>query len=135
VAETEAPGAVGLLGAGVIGGGWAARFLLAGVDVRLFDPSPTAAQAAFVTLERARRAWRRLTLAPLPAEGSLTLVDSVDEAVAGVDLVQESAPEREDLKASLLAQASRAAAPEAIIAAADLTDAAKKVIAAAKKAA
>jgi carnitine 3-dehydrogenase len=116
VAETEAPGVVGLLGAGVIGGGWAARFLLAGVDVRLFDPSPTAAQAAFVTLERARRAWRRLTLAPLPAEGSLTLVDSIDEAVAGVDLVQESAPEREDLKASLLAQASRAAAPEAIIA-------------------
>jgi carnitine 3-dehydrogenase len=116
VAETEAPAAVGLLGAGVIGGGWAARFLLAGVDVRLFDPSPAAAQAAFVTLERARRAWRRLTLAPLPAEGTLTLVDSVEAAVAGVDLVQESAPEREDLKASLLTQASRAAAPEAIIA-------------------
>jgi carnitine 3-dehydrogenase len=116
VADTEAPRAVGLLGAGVIGGGWAARFLLAGVDVRLFDPSPAAAQAAFGTLERARRAWRRLTLAPLPAEGNLTLVGSVDEAVAGVDLVQESAPEREDLKASLLAQASRAAAPEAIIA-------------------
>jgi carnitine 3-dehydrogenase len=116
VVDTAAPGTVGLLGAGVIGGGWAARFLLAGVDVRLFDPSPVAAQAAFVTVERARRAWRRLTLAPLPAEGSLTLVDSVEAAVAGVDLVQESAPEREELKASLLTQASRAAPPEAIIA-------------------
>ncbi len=35
---------VGLLGAGVIGGGWAARFLLAGVDVRLFDPVPGAGE-------------------------------------------------------------------------------------------
>jgi carnitine 3-dehydrogenase len=109
------PRGVGLLGAGVIGGGWAARFALAGVDVRLFDPSPQAAQAVFDTLERARRAWRRLTLAPMPAEGTLTLVDSVEAAVDGVELIQESAPEREDLKRTLLAQAS-AAAPGAIIA-------------------
>jgi carnitine 3-dehydrogenase len=107
---------VGLLGAGVIGGGWAARFVLAGVDVRLFDPSPDAAAVVTDTVERARRAWSRLTLAPLPAEGTLTLVGSVEEAVAGVDLVQESAPEREDLKRALLAQASAAAPAGAIIA-------------------
>jgi carnitine 3-dehydrogenase / betainyl-CoA thioesterase len=110
------PRTVGLLGGGVIGGGWAARFLLAGVDVRLYDPSPAAAEAAFQTVERARRAWRRLTLAPLPAEGRLQLVDSVPEAVAGVDLVQESAPEREELKTELLGEASRAAPAGAIIA-------------------
>jgi carnitine 3-dehydrogenase len=110
------PRTVGLLGAGVIGGGWAARFLLAGDDVQLFDPSPVAAQTAVTTLERARRAWRRLTLAPLPAEGSLTFVDSVEAAVAGATLVQESAPEREALKIGLLTQASEAAPPEAIIA-------------------
>jgi carnitine 3-dehydrogenase len=110
------PRSVGLLGAGVIGGGWAARFVLAGVDVRLFDPSPEAAQAAFDAVERARRAWRRLTLAPLPPEGALTLVESVEQAVDGVELVQESAPEREELKRALLAQASAAAPPGAIIA-------------------
>ena len=32
----------GLLGGGVIGGGWAARFLLNGVDVKLYDPDPEA---------------------------------------------------------------------------------------------
>jgi carnitine 3-dehydrogenase len=110
------PRSVGLLGAGVIGGGWAARFLLAGIDVRLFDPSPAASRAVLDTVERARRAWRRLTLAPLPEEGTLTLAGSVEDAVAGVDLVQESAPEREDLKRSLLAQAGAAAPPGAIIA-------------------
>jgi carnitine 3-dehydrogenase len=114
--RTVTPQGVGLLGAGVIGGGWAARFVLAGVDVRLFDPSPEAAQAVFDTVETGRRAWRRLTLAPMPAEGTLTLVDSVEEAVAGVELVQESAPEREELKRALLAQASAAAPPGAIIA-------------------
>jgi carnitine 3-dehydrogenase len=112
----DAARSVGLLGAGVIGGGWAARFVLAGVDVALFDPSPAASEAVFDTVERARRAWRRLTLAPLPEEGTLTLVDSVAAAVAGVDLVQESAPEREELKRALLAEASAAAPPDAIIA-------------------
>jgi carnitine 3-dehydrogenase len=110
------PRTVGLLGAGVIGGGWAARFILAGTDVRLYDPSPDAAEAAGATIDRARHAWGRLTSAPMPAEGTLTLVDSVAEAVAGAQLIQESAPEREELKAGLLAQASRAAGPEAIIA-------------------
>jgi carnitine 3-dehydrogenase / betainyl-CoA thioesterase len=112
----DAPRAVGLLGAGVIGGGWAARFVLHGVDVRLFDPSADAAHAVLDTVERGRRAWRRLTSAPMPPEGTLTIVDSVEDAVAGVDLVQESAPEREALKRTLLAQASQAASPDAIIA-------------------
>ena len=110
------PRAVGLLGAGVIGGGWAARFLLAGIDVRLYDPAPAAVEAVEQTVERARRAWRRLTLAPLPAEGRLQLADTVEAAVDGVDLVQESAPEREELKIELLGQASSAAAPDVIIA-------------------
>jgi carnitine 3-dehydrogenase len=83
-----------VLGGGVIGGGWAARFVLNGVDVRLFDPDPEAARKVDAMLDNARRAYRRLTLAPLPSEGELTFAASVEEAVAGVDFVQESAPER-----------------------------------------
>jgi carnitine 3-dehydrogenase len=117
VAEAEnPPRSAALLGAGVIGGGWAARLILAGVDVRLFDPAPEAETVARTQIERARRAWRRLTIAPLPPEGTLTLVPTVAEAVDGAELVQESAPEREELKRGLLAEASRAAAPDAIIA-------------------
>jgi carnitine 3-dehydrogenase len=112
----DLPGTVGLLGAGVIGGGWAARFLMSGVDVQLYDPAPGAGEVTQAALERARRAWGRLTPVPAPREGRLTLVGTAEEAVAGAELVQESAPEREDLKAHLLAQASATAAPDAIIA-------------------
>jgi carnitine 3-dehydrogenase len=108
------PRSVGLLGGGVIGGGWAARFLLNGVDVRLFDPDPGSARKVEAMLENARRAYRRLTLAPLPAEGELTLVASAEEAVQEVDFVQESAPEREELKRTLLAAACRAADPDVV---------------------
>jgi carnitine 3-dehydrogenase len=111
---TPRPRSVAVLGGGVIGGGWAARFALNGVDVRLFDPDPEAARRVDAMLDNARRAYRRLTLAPLPAEGELTLVASVEEAVAGVDFVQESAPEREEVKRALLAAACRAADPEVV---------------------
>jgi carnitine 3-dehydrogenase / betainyl-CoA thioesterase len=106
------PRAVGLLGGGVIGGGWAARFVVNGIDVRLFDPDPEAARKVDEMLDNARRAYRRLTLAPLPPEGTLTLAATPEAAVEGVDFVQESAPEREELKRRLLAEACRAARPE-----------------------
>ena len=111
----ESRGPVGLLGGGVIGGGWAARYLLAGIDVRIFDPAPDATARLEHVIDAARRAIERLTLAPLPPEGSLTVVDTVAEAVAGVVVVHESAPERLDLKQELLAQASRATTPDALI--------------------
>jgi carnitine 3-dehydrogenase len=110
------PRAVALLGGGVIGGGWAARFLLNGIDVRLFDPDPEAARKVDAMLQGARRAYGKLTLAPLPAEGELTLARSVEEAVESVDFVQESAPEREAVKRAVLAAACRAAGPEVVFA-------------------
>jgi carnitine 3-dehydrogenase / betainyl-CoA thioesterase len=114
--EDRLPRRAALLGAGVIGGGWAARLLLSGVDVALYDPAPGAEATVLAQLHRARRAWSRLTIVPPPAEGTLTLADSVAEAVAGAELVQESAPEREQLKVELLARASRHAPADAIIA-------------------
>jgi carnitine 3-dehydrogenase len=107
---------VGLLGGGVIGGGWAARFALNGIDVRIHDPDPEAERKISEVVANARRAYTSLTHAPLPAEGAITLVASLEDAVEGVALVQESAPEREQMKRALLARACRAAPPDAIIA-------------------
>src|SRR5688572_22749707 len=98
---------VGLLGGGVIGGGWAARFLLNGIDVRLYDPDPEAPRKVEEMLENARRAYGKLTMAPLPREGALTFAGTPEEAVEDVDFVQENAPERIGLKRELLERASR----------------------------
>jgi carnitine 3-dehydrogenase / betainyl-CoA thioesterase len=110
------PEVVGLLGAGVIGGGWAARFLLHGIDVRLYDPDPQAGRKVAEMLENARRALRRLTLAPIPAEGRLTLVSTPQQAVEGAGFVVESAPEREQLKRELLAAADAVAPADVVFA-------------------
>ncbi|MDX6564832.1 MAG: carnitine 3-dehydrogenase, partial [Gaiellales bacterium] len=75
---------VGLLGGGVIGGGWAARFALNGIDVRIHDPDPEAERKISEVVANARRAYTRLTHAPLPAEGAITLVPSLEDAVEGV---------------------------------------------------
>jgi carnitine 3-dehydrogenase len=115
VSTSARPRTVGLLGGGVIGAGWAARFVLNGCDVRLYDPAPDARDRAWEVLEDAHAAYEQLTLAPLPPEGELRIVDSVEEAVAGADLVQESAPERVELKRELLAEAARVAPPEALM--------------------
>ena len=44
-----------IIGGGVIGGGWAARFLLNGWDVAVFDPDPEAARKIEAVLANARR--------------------------------------------------------------------------------
>ena len=45
-----------IIGGGVIGGGWAARFALMGWDVRVFDPDPDAKRKLDEVLSNARRA-------------------------------------------------------------------------------
>ena len=107
---------VGLLGGGVIGGGWAARFLLNGLDVVLYDPDPEAPRKVDEVLESARRAYNRLTYAPLPPEGTLAFAATPEEAADGAGFIQESAPERIDLKRGLLGAASRVAPADVVIA-------------------
>ena len=100
---------VGLLGGGVIGGAWAARFALNGVDVKLYDLDPESPRKIGEIMSNARRAYSKLTLAPFPPEGTINFVGSVEDAVTDVDFVQESAPERLELKQELFARASKAA--------------------------
>lgn len=106
----------GLLGGGVIGGGWASRFLLNGIDVKIFDPDPQAERKVGEVLAGAKRAWAGLTDAPMRPLGTLTFVATPEEAASGVEFVQESAPEQVELKQKLLNAASKVAAPDVIFA-------------------
>ncbi len=87
-----------IIGGGVIGGGWAARFLLMGWDVRVFDPDPQAQRKIGEVLDNARRSLPGLSDVALPAEGQLTFHETMSDAVDGVTWIQESVPERLDLK-------------------------------------
>jgi carnitine 3-dehydrogenase len=107
---------IGLVGGGVIGAGWAARFLLNGCDVAIFDPDPEIARKLETVVANARRAQAKLFPGLSTSEGRLTIAASVEQAVAGADFVQESLPEREDLKQSVLAAVDRATRPEIVIA-------------------
>ncbi len=104
-----------IIGGGVIGGGWAARFLLNGWDVRVFDPDPQAARKIGEVLDNARRSMPGLVDVAMPDEGTLTFHDTIGEAVTGVDWIQESVPERLDIKHSALAEMQAACAPDAVI--------------------
>ncbi|MCB1410465.1 MAG: carnitine 3-dehydrogenase, partial [Rhodobacteraceae bacterium] len=103
-----------IIGGGVIGGGWAARFLLAGWDVAVFDPDPEAPRKIGEVLSNARAALPALADVPMPAEGRLTFAATVADAVTGADYVQESVSERLDLKHKVYAQI-QAAAPDALL--------------------
>ena len=94
---------VAVIGGGVIGGGWAARFLLNGHDVAVHDPDPDAEGKVAAVLEGARRALPRLYDTALPLEGTITFHDRLDDAVAEAVWVQESAPERLELKHRVIA--------------------------------
>ena len=104
-----------IIGGGVIGGGWAARFLLNGWDVRVFDPDPEAERKIGEVLANARRSLPGLSDAPLPAEGQLTFHADMGEAVRGADWIQESVPENLALKHRILAQIQVACDAGAVI--------------------
>uniref|UniRef100_UPI004048C5BE carnitine 3-dehydrogenase n=1 Tax=Yoonia sp. TaxID=2212373 RepID=UPI004048C5BE len=104
-----------IIGGGVIGGGWAARFLLMGWDVRVFDPDPQAQRKIGEVLDNARRSLPGLSDVALPDEGTLTYCDTMSEAVAGVAWIQESVPERLELKRKVYQTLQEHCAKDAII--------------------
>ncbi|MEM7170183.1 MAG: L-carnitine dehydrogenase [Pseudomonadota bacterium] len=89
---------VGIVGTGVIGAGWAARCLAKGLDVVASDPAPGAEERLRAAVANAWPALAKLGLDATADQARLTFDPDVAQAMADVDFVQESAPEREDLK-------------------------------------
>lgn len=104
-----------IVGGGVIGGGWVARFLLNGWNVSIFDPDPQAERKIGEVLANARRSLPALYDKAMPTEGTLTFHDTMAEAVAGSAWIQESVPERLDLKQKIHAQIQEHAPGDAIL--------------------
>ena len=106
---------VGIVGCGVIGAGWAARCLARGLDVVASDPVPGAEERLRAAVDNAWPALTRLGLWPGAERGRLSFEADLATVAARADFLQESAPEREDLKRRLLAEIDRHAPPDVVI--------------------
>ena len=105
-----------IVGGGVIGSGWAARFLLNGWDVAVSDPATDAERRLRVVVDDARRSLPALYDRALPAEGALKWCPTVAAAVTDADWIQESVPERLSAKHRVLEEIQRHAPRQALVA-------------------
>lgn len=106
---------VGVLGAGTIGASWAALFLAAGLEVDVYDPSPEA--EAFVR-DYVRHAWPSLERLELTRWGDperVRFFRTPEEAVARAQFVQESVPERIEIKHELFRRIENHLDPRAVV--------------------
>jgi len=94
---------LGLLGTGVIGGGWAARALHFGIDVVASDVKPEMEGWIRGAVENAAGALSRLTMAPLPRPGKLSFTTDLAAMARQADFIQENIPEQIELKQRVLA--------------------------------
>lgn len=104
-----------VIGGGVIGGGWVARFLLMGVNVNVYDPDPQAERKIKEVLANAQRSMPDLYDHPLPALGTLKFCSSLANAVCGVDWISECVPEKLGLKQRVLCEVQQYCDDSAVV--------------------
>jgi carnitine 3-dehydrogenase len=107
---------VAIVGSGVIGAGWAARFLGAGLEVFAFDPALGSEEKLRTAIAHAWPSMIQRGIAPDASPRRLRFAPTLADCVREAQFIQENAPEREELKQKLLAEIDSVARPEAIIA-------------------
>ncbi len=104
------------LGAGVIGASWTSLFLAAGKSVAVHDPDPRAERHVRRYVTQAWPVLDELGLAEWGNPDAVTFHHDARAAVDGAGFIQESVPERLDLKHEVFAAVEDALAPHAIVA-------------------
>ena len=107
---------VAVVGAGVIGAGWAAHFLRKGYDVVAWDPGPGAEARLAALVDTAWPALERLGITPGGAPDRLRFVPDLGEACSAADFVQESSPEVLPAKIDLLSAIDARTPREVVVA-------------------
>lgn len=109
-----------IIAAGLVGRAWSIVFARAGFDVRVFDPVEGAAERAIGLIHDSlpQLAEQQLLNGETPGavRQRLTIANSLPEALDGAIHVQESAPERVDVKRELYAELDKLAAPDTVLA-------------------
>lgn len=107
---------VACVGAGTIGGGWAAYFLARGMDVVATDPGADAEAKLRDLVARAWPSLEHLGLSAGAAQDRLSFTGDLSEAVADAEFIQENAPDWKDLKIEMFEKIGAAARPDVVIA-------------------
>jgi ketoreductase RED1 len=113
--ESRPPREVAIIAAGTIGISWTALFLAHGARVRVFDTRDDLGDYVRASLQQIAPTLASLGLPARDLASGLTVSDSLDDAVAGAEIVQENGPERLELKQDLLASIERAAGEETLL--------------------
>ncbi len=103
------------IGAGPIGSGWTAHFLAHGYDVAAYLHDAAEADAFHAILRTARKSLTDLGLAPGASLDRLRIVTELEEALDGAQFVQESAPERLEIKQALYQRMGDILPPDVVI--------------------
>jgi carnitine 3-dehydrogenase len=99
-------GKIGVVGTGVIGAGWVAYFLAKGFDVAATDPAGGAEKRLRTHVDEFWPALERGGFAEQASRSRLHFDSNLIRALEGCAFIQESGPERVDVKRDLLAKIS-----------------------------
>jgi len=113
-------GRIAAIGAGLVGRAWSIVFARAGFDVALWDPAEGAVEKALGLIDQALPELAEAGLlrgeSPAAARGRMRAAASLADALDGVMHVQESAPERVEVKQPLWRELDAAAPADAVLA-------------------
>ena len=104
------------LGAGPIGGGWAAHFLARGYDVTAYIHSEAETAALMSVINTGWISLQALGLSPGASLDRLRITTDLADAVKDAQFIQESAPERLDIKQALYKRLGELAPRDCVIA-------------------
>ena len=110
------PKTFAVIGAGVIGAGWAARALAKGLGVIAWDVGADWEDKLRSAVENAWPALARLGVEEGASMDRLRRADSLEAACTVADFIQESVPEHIDVKRSLIARIDSLTDPAVLIA-------------------
>lgn len=108
---------IGLVGGGLIGQAWAIVFARAGHEVLMYDASPVTVELAEANIASRLDDLARFNLIedPKAVIERIGYAIRLGDAVAGTDYVQESVPERVEVKRAVYAELDRAIGKDTII--------------------
>lgn len=108
---------VAIVGAGLVGRGWAIVFARAGHDVAIYDGNAEIRAAVLDGIHASLADMQEAGLVDAvdPVMSRLSVVDTLEAAVSDADYIQESVLELRDVKQAVCLEIDRAMRPDAVV--------------------